>query len=168
MAFNRRQLLVAGAGVTALAALPACSNTGSNKPDEKKVEVFSWWSGPGEGEGLQALIDDFKKKNPGVEFVNAAVAGGSGTQARQVLATRLQGNQPPDSYQLHAGLEAADDIKANRLEDITYLYDANGWKTKFPSGLIEKLSIGGKIYAVPVNIHRSNLMWFSPKKLGEW
>lgn len=168
MAFNRRQLLVAGAGVTALAALPACSNTGSPKADEKKVEVFSWWSGPGEGEGLQALIDDFKKKNPGVEFVNAAVAGGSGTQARQVLATRLQGNQPPDSYQLHAGLEAADDIKANRLEDITYLYDANGWKTKFPAGLIEKLSIGGKIYAVPVNIHRSNLMWFSPKKLQEW
>ncbi|WP_117208555.1 ABC transporter substrate-binding protein [Allorhizocola rhizosphaerae] len=166
---NRRQLLAIGAGVSALAVLPSCSPSQSEqKPDEKKVEVFSWWSGPGEQEGLDALTANFKKNNPGVEFVNAAVAGGSGTQARSVLAARLQGNQPPDSYQLHAGLEAADDIKANRLEDITYLYEANGWKSKFPSGLIEKLSIGGKIYAVPVNIHRSNLMWFVPGKLQEW
>ncbi len=168
MAFNRRQLLVAGAGVTALAALPACSNSSSNKTAEKKVEVFSWWSGPGEGEGLQALIDEYKKENPGVDFINSAVAGGSGTQARQVLATRLQGNQPPDSYQLHAGQEAASDIKAGWLEDITYLYDANGWKSKMPAGLIDKLTVDGKIYAVPVNIHRSNLMWFLPKKLTEW
>ncbi|HCT77424.1 MAG TPA: ABC transporter substrate-binding protein [Micromonosporaceae bacterium] len=167
-AFNRRQVLVAGAGVSALAVLPACSNTGDPKPEEKKVEVFSWWSGPGEGEGLAALIENYKKNNPGVEFVNAAVAGGSGTQAKQVLSQRMRGGQPPDSYQLHAGLEASDDIKAGWLEDLTPLYDANGWKSKFPAGLIEKLSIGGKIYAVPVNIHRSNLMWYVPKKLTEW
>jgi glucose/mannose transport system substrate-binding protein len=166
--FTRRQLLAVGAGVSALALLPSCSKSAEEKPDEKKVEVFSWWSGPGEGEGLEALIAEFKSKNPGVEFVNAAVAGGSGTQARQALAARLLGKQPPDSYQLHAGLEAADDIKADRLEDITSLYEANGWKSKFPQGLIEKLSIGGKIYAVPVNIHRSNLMWYVPEKLQGW
>lgn len=167
-AFNRRQVLVAGAGVSALAVLPACSNTGDTDPQEKKVEVFSWWSGPGEGEGLEALIENYKKNNPGVEFINAAVAGGSGTQAKQVLSQRMRGGQPPDSYQLHAGLEASDDIKAGWLEDLTPLYDANGWKSKFPAGLIEKLSIDGKIYAVPVNIHRSNLMWYVPNKLTEW
>jgi glucose/mannose transport system substrate-binding protein len=167
--FTRRQLLAAGAGVSALTVLPSCSkDAGDQQTGEKKVEVFSWWSGPGEGEGLEALIAEFKSKNPGVEFTNAAVAGGSGTQARQVLASRLLGKQPPDSYQLHAGLEAADDIKADRLEDITYLYEANGWKAKFPAGLVDKLSISGKIYAVPVNIHRSNLMWFVPSKLQGW
>ncbi len=160
---------MAGAGVTALAALPACSNPpGSTDSGEKKVEVFSWWSGPGEEEGLKALIEKFKADNAGVEFVNAAVAGGSGTQAKQVLANRMRGAQPPDSYQLHAGLEASDDIKAGWLEDLTAMYDTNGWKAKFPKGLIDNLSIGGKIYAVPVNIHRSNLMWYVPKKLTEW
>src|SRR4051812_445753 len=142
MQIRRRQLLGAGLGATALAALPGCSDQGggsSGAPStEKKVEVFSWWSGPGEGEGLAALIEDFKKQNPGVEFVNAAVAGGSGTQARQVLTTRLLNNDPPDSYQLHAGQEAASDIKADKLEDITYLYDAGGWKPQFPKGLLDK------------------------------
>jgi len=100
MQFNRRQLLGAGLGASALLALPACSDSGDSGKagGEKKVEVFSWWSGPGEGEGLAALIEDFKKNNAGVEFVNAAVAGGSGTQARQVLTSRLLANQPPDSY----------------------------------------------------------------------
>jgi len=170
MQFNRRQLLGAGLGASALLALPACSSSGDSGSGsgEKKVEVFSWWSGPGEGEGLAALIEDFKKNNPGVEFVNAAVAGGSGTQARQVLTSRLLANQPPDSYQLHAGQEAASDIKAGKLEAIDSLYDANGWRDKFPKGLTEKLTIDGKIYAVPVNIHRSNLIFFNPKKLTEW
>lgn len=172
MQIGRRQLLGAGLGATALATLPGCSDQGngnSGTPStEKKVEVFSWWSGPGEGEGLAALIDDFKKQNPGVEFINAAVAGGSGTQARQVLTTRLLNNDPPDSYQLHAGQEAASDIKADKLEDITYLYQAGGWNAQFPKGLLDKLTIDGKIYAVPVNIHRSNLLFFNPKKLTEW
>ncbi|NUT35446.1 MAG: carbohydrate ABC transporter substrate-binding protein [Hamadaea sp.] len=170
MQVNRRQLLGAGLGASALLALPACSSSGDDGKGggEKKVEVFSWWAGPGEGEGLAALIEDFKKNNPGVEFVNAAVAGGSGTQARQVLTSRLLANQPPDSYQLHAGLEAASDIKAGKLEAIDYLYDANGWRDKFPKGLLDNLTIDGKIYAVPVNIHRSNLLFFNPKKLAEW
>ena len=172
MQIGRRQLLGAGLGATALAALPGCSDQGGGSTNtastEKKVEVFSWWSGPGEGEGLAALIDDFKKQNPGVEFINAAVAGGSGTQARQVLTTRLLNNDPPDSYQLHAGQEAASDIKADKLEDITYLYDGGGWKAQFPKGLLDKLTIDGKIYAVPVNIHRSNLLFFNPKKLAAW
>jgi glucose/mannose transport system substrate-binding protein len=166
MRTSRMGLVALGLAATLL-ALPACSSKPSSSGD-KEVEVFSWWSGPGEGEGLQALIDDFQKNNPGIKFTNAAVAGGSGTQARQVLATRLLQNQPPDSYQLHAGQEAASDIKDGRLDDITYLYNANGWKDKFPPGLIDKLTIDGKIYAVPVNIHRSNLLWFNPKKLAEW
>jgi glucose/mannose transport system substrate-binding protein len=168
---SRKGLLAVGLAA-ALFALSACSNSDKNNNGggtaSKDVEVFSWWSGPGEGEGLEALIKDFNKKYPDIKFTNAAVAGGSGTQARQVLQTRLLGGQPPDSYQVHAGLELASDIKDGRVEDITDLYDQNGWKDKFPAGLIEKLTIDGKIYSVPVNIHRSNLLWFNPKKLQAW
>lgn len=30
------------------------------------------------------------------------------------------------------------------------------------------MTISGKIYAVPVNVHRSNLIWYSPQKLAQW
>ena len=130
-----------------------------------QVEVFSWWTGAGEQEGLDAMIADFKKKNPTIDVVNAAVSGGAGTNAKAILANRLQAGNPPDSYQRHAGLEIADDIKAGKLEDLGKLYDSQGWRDKLPKGLLEAITIDGKIYSVPVNIHRANLIWFVPKTL---
>jgi glucose/mannose transport system substrate-binding protein len=132
-----------------------------------QVEVFSWWTGAGEQEGLDAMIADFKKKNPNIEVINAAVSGGAGTNAKAILANRLQAGNPPDSYQRHAGLELADDIKAGKLEDLGKLYQAQGWNDKLPKGLLEAITIDGKIYSVPVNIHRANLIWFVPKTLKD-
>jgi glucose/mannose transport system substrate-binding protein len=139
----------------------------AKEAEKDQVEVFSWWTGQGEQEGLDAMIADFKSKNPGIEFINAAVSGGAGTNAKAILANRLQAGNPPDSYQRHAGLELADDIKAGKLEDLTKLYEAQGWKDKMPKGLLEAITIDGKIYSVPVNIHRANLIWFVPKTLKD-
>jgi glucose/mannose transport system substrate-binding protein len=167
MRLSRRGLVALGL-VAALGAVPACSRSANNSSDKSggsKVEVFSWWTGPGEKEGLQAMVDDFKKSNPDIEFVNSAVSGGAGTNAKAILASRLQAKDPPSSYQRHAGLELQGDIKAGQVQDITYLYDKNGWKDKLPKGLLNAITIDGKIYAVPVNIHRANLMWFLPKTL---
>src|SRR5215468_10142546 len=117
-------------GLATAAGLSGCSpgSGGSGQADEAdQVEVFSWWAGPGEKEGLDAMVADFKKKFPGIEFTNAAVAGGSGTTARTILADRLKNNDPPDSYQAHAGLELQGDVKAGKVEDLTFLYDQQGW-----------------------------------------
>jgi glucose/mannose transport system substrate-binding protein len=167
---SRRGLLALGLAA-AMFALPACSSSandgsGNNAGGDKQVEVFSWWAGPGEKEGLDAMIADFKQKNPGVEFNNAAVAGGAGTNAKTILTTRLQNGNPPDSYQVHAGLELQSDIKAGKVEDISYLYDKEGWRDKLPKGLLDAITLDGKIYSVPVNIHRANLIWYSPKVLS--
>jgi glucose/mannose transport system substrate-binding protein len=124
MRLSRKGLVALGL-VAALGALPACSskaNESSDKGSGNKVEVFSWWTGPGEEEGLNAMIEDFKKNNAGVEVVNAAVSGGAGTNAKAILANRLQAKDAPTSYQRHAGLELADDIKAGQVDDITSLY----------------------------------------------
>src|SRR3954453_3282558 len=70
---------------------------------EDSLEIFSWWTSPGESKALQALFDAFTAANPGVKVVNATVAGGAGVNAKAVLQTRLQGGQPPDSWQTHVG-----------------------------------------------------------------
>jgi hypothetical protein len=70
-----------------------------------EVEVFSWWTAGGEAEGLEAMIGVFNDLYPEYDFVNAAVAGGAGTNARAVLASRLSANDPPSSWQGHAGQE---------------------------------------------------------------
>ncbi|MGH8792857.1 MAG: ABC transporter substrate-binding protein, partial [Stackebrandtia sp.] len=134
---------------------------------KNQVEVFSWWTGPGEEEGLAELVKLYKDANPDVEFVNAAIAGGSGDQAQAALTSRLQGNDPPDSFQGHAGAELTDYIEDGVLQDLTSLYDGEGWKDVMHEGILEGLTVEDKLYAVPVNVHRANLLWFNPSVLAD-
>jgi glucose/mannose transport system substrate-binding protein len=165
---RRRHLLTWALAAPAL-GLSACGQSGDQpaSQEDNQVEVFSWWAGPGEKEGFDALIAEFKRRYPDVEFINAVVAGGAGTNAKSVLAGRLKAGDPPDSYQAHAGLELASDIKAGWVLDLSYLYKQEGWTDKFPKGLVDAIAVEGKIYSVPVNIHRANLMWYSPKVLHD-
>ena len=133
-----------------------------------QVEVFSWWTGGGEAAGLEAMIKVFNAKYPDIEFINAAVAGGAGTNARAVLATRLQAGQAPDSWQGHAGQELIGTyVKADQIEPLNFLYEENGWLDVMPETLIPLISDNGNIYSVPVNIHRANVLWYNPTVLQD-
>jgi glucose/mannose transport system substrate-binding protein len=132
------------------------------------VEVFSWWTGGGEAAGLDAMIEVFGSKYPDVEFINAAVAGGAGTNARAVLATRLSASDPPDSWQAHAGQEIIGTyVAADQILPLNDLYEEQGWLDVMPETLIPLISADGNIYSVPVNIHRANVMWYNPALLDE-
>ena len=136
------------------------------QPSGKQVEVFSWWTGGGEAAGLDAMIKVFKEQNPDIEFINSAVAGGAGTNARAVLATRLSQNQPPDSWQGHAGQELIGTyVKDQKIEPLNFLYEEEGWLDVMPETLIPLISQDGNIYSVPVNIHRANVLWSNPAVL---
>lgn len=54
------------------------------------------------------------------------------------------------------------------MEDLSALFRQEGWLQAFPKGLIDLISYKGGIWSVPVNIHRSNVMWYLPAKLKEW
>jgi glucose/mannose transport system substrate-binding protein len=149
--------------VAAVVAGPLYAGSGGG--GRNQVEVYSWWTGPGEEDGLRAMIGDFETRNPGVHLINAAVSGGAGSNAKAILASRLLANDPPDSYQRHAGLELADDVSSGKVTDLTALYAEQGWTKVLPRGLLDKLTIGGRLYAVPVNIHRANLIWYQPATL---
>ncbi len=129
---------------------------------EKELEIFSWWTAGGEADGLNAMFEIFKKKYPDVEIVNATVAGGAGSNAKAVLATRMQSGNPPDSFQVHAGHELIDTwVVADKMEPVTDIFKENGWLDVFPKDLIDIISYEGEIWTVPVNIHRSNVLWYN-------
>ncbi|WP_309571502.1 ABC transporter substrate-binding protein [Deinococcus sp.] len=133
-----------------------------------KLEIFSWWSGD-EAPALEALIKVYKAKYPSVAVDNATVSGGAGTNAKAVLKTRMLGGTPPDSFQAHAGQELIGTwVVANRMQDLTPLFKSEGWMKVFPADLVKLISAKGGIWSVPVNVHRSNVMWYNPAKLKEW
>jgi len=130
------------------------------------VEVFSWWVGPGEADGLAAMVKIFQAKYPNETFVNAAVAGGAGTNAQAVLATRLAAGDPPDSWQAHAGMATFAYQTAKEIQPLDDFYAKTGFGSALPKTLLPLISVDGHPYSVPVNIHRSNVMWYNPKVLS--
>ncbi|MBA3415170.1 MAG: carbohydrate ABC transporter substrate-binding protein [Chloroflexia bacterium] len=132
------------------------------------LEVFSWWTSPGEAPALQALFDTFNGLYPDVEIVNAAVAGGAGVNARAVLITRLQGNQPPDSWQTHVGRELIDNYVAPGFcEPVTDIYESEGLLEVMPQTLIDQASQDSEQYSVPVGVHRGNGFWYNRQVMEE-
>lgn len=159
-----RKALAAGLAALSLLAVSACgSDTESGSTDE--VEVFTWWAEGSEKAGLDALVKVFDEQNPDLKFVNGAVAGGAGSDAKNVLQSRLQNGEPPATFQAHAGAELTDYINAGQIEDLTDLYEEKGWNEQFPEGLLERLTQDGGIYSVPSNIHRANVLWANPAVL---
>jgi len=96
----------------------------------------------------------YKSLYPDVEIINATVAGGAGTNAKAVLATRLEGGDPPDSFQVHAGLEVEKYSPTDYLSPLDEMLDAE----VYPADLLQMLKYEGHYWSIPVNIHRSNVL----------
>jgi glucose/mannose transport system substrate-binding protein len=161
-----RRAAVAVVGLAALLASAACGG-GSSGTSSKNVEVFTWWADGGEKAGLDGLVRTFGTACANYTFVNGAVAGGAGANAKQVLASRLQQNDPPDTFQAHAGAELTDYINAGQIQDLSAQYQQWGLSQAFPKGLIDNLTVQGKIYSVPANIHRANVVWTNKTVLSK-
>lgn len=180
---NRRKFLqVAGFGASA-AFMAACAapvapgaapaapaaEGGAAAADAGALEIFSWWTAGGEVEALNALYEVFSAQNPDVEIQNAAIAtggAGQGGEMKALLETRMMGGQPPDSFQVHLGRELIDShVVAGRMEPLDTLYEEEGYYDVFPQDLIDIASYDGHPWSVPVNIHRSNVLWYRPSKL---
>ena len=157
------------AAVFAAIALAVSSAPASNAATDKQLEIFTWWASGGEAAGLAGMTTEFERLNPNTPFINASVAGAAGVNAKGVLVSRMQAGNPPDTFQAHAGEELSSYVKAGQIEDVSFLYKQEGWDKIFPKDLIKTLTTNGKIYSVPVNIHRSNVLWWNPaaaKKAG--
>ena len=124
-------VLLVAALVAGVSACGDDDDDGGQGGGGNRFEFFSWWTGGGDSEGI---------------------AGGAGTNAQAELANRLLADDPPDSYQRHAGAELLEDIEAGEVEDLTFLYEEEGWRDVFPQRLLDLITVDDKIYSVPVDI----------------
>ncbi|MDQ4044155.1 MAG: extracellular solute-binding protein, partial [Chloroflexota bacterium] len=135
---------------------------------EDQLEIFSWWTNPGEVDGLQQLFDHFSETNPNVEIINATVAGGAGVNAQVALQTRLNGGDPPDSWQTHPGEELFSlYVDPGYCDPVTDLWDENGWNDVYPQGIINQLERDGEKWLVPVGVHRGNVMFYNRQVVAD-
>src|SRR3989441_4978923 len=148
--------------------LAACASSSPTTTGSGSLEIFSWWTAGGEADGLAEMFKIYQQKYPAVKIVNAAVAGGAGSNAKAVLATRMQGGKPPDSFQVHAGQELISTwVKASKMDPITQIWKDENWDAVMPKDLKDIVSSGSDVWSVPVNVHRGNALWYNSKLLTD-
>jgi glucose/mannose transport system substrate-binding protein len=131
-----------------------------------KVEVFSWWTAPGETEALQSLINLHQGSYPNARIYNAAtdpkvVSGGD--EAKVVLQQRLEDGDPPDAFQTNA-FELKRGYLASSpglLEPLDDLFDEEGLTDSMAPELLRDVTVDGQVLAVPVNVHRENGLFYN-------
>lgn len=165
----QRKVAMALTSVVAIGALSACGSTTTstgNTPvasGPKQLQIFSWWTGVASSKALGSLVKVFNQKYPSIKVINEAVAGGAGSNAKAVLASRMEANNPPGTFQVHAGGGTLLSwINAGDMAPLNSLYQQQGWYHDFPKSLLNMLTVKGNIYAVPVDMQRSNVLWYNP------
>jgi glucose/mannose transport system substrate-binding protein len=138
---------------------------GGTSTESVKVEVFSWWTAPGEAEALQELVALHRENYPRQRIYNAAtdpavISGGE--DAKAVLRTRLDAGDPPDAFQTNAYevaglLEETPDL----LQPLDDIFEEQDLTDNVAPEVLSQVTFDGNILAVPVNVHRENGLFYN-------
>jgi glucose/mannose transport system substrate-binding protein len=137
------------------------------RPKEDVVEIYHWWTSGGEKAAIDALVAVFEDRYPDVFVKQTPVAGGAGYVMKALMKSLVLAGEAPDAFQMHAGYEGKPYFDADYLEPISDLWDAEGWKDVIPDVVEAMVKFDGEYYAVPVNIHRVNVVWYNKPLLDE-
>jgi glucose/mannose transport system substrate-binding protein len=138
----------------AIASLSAGSALAQAAPP---TEVMHWWTSGGEAAAVKVFADRFNAA--GGQWVDNAVAGGE--NARAAAINRIVGGNPPASSQFNTGRQFDDLVAQDLLADMSSVATDGKWADVMPAAIVEAASRDGKFYAVPVNIHGHNWMFYN-------
>ncbi|MEM0172641.1 MAG: extracellular solute-binding protein [Thermoproteota archaeon] len=132
------------------------------------LEIYHWWTSGGEKAAINALVAVFEEKYPGVGVIQSPVAGGAGYVMKTVMKSLVLAGEAPDSFQVHAGYEMKPYVDAGYLDPINDLWAEEGWSKVFPPVVQDMVKFGNNYYAVPLDIHRVNVVWYNKHVLDKY
>src|SRR5215212_12077850 len=128
-----------------------------------KAEVMHWWTSAGESAAVKVFADQFTKA--GGTWIDTAIAGG--VNARAAAVNRIVGGNPPTMSQFNTGKQFEELASNELLRDVEKQAQAGKWRELMPKPIVDATVRDGKFYAVPVNIHGQNWMFYNTKVLAD-
>lgn len=150
-----------------VAATEAAVATATAPPPRKQLEIFHWWTAPGEREAADAMFAAFYTMYPDIEVVENPVQGGGGTELRVVLKARIEADIPPDTFATLGGAELKDYVDNGVLQPLDDFYAESGYASHIPKPLLNAVTIEGHPYSVPLNMHLENILYYNKKLFDE-
>jgi alpha-glucoside transport system substrate-binding protein len=141
--------------------LAACQSGGTGTTSgggsgSKTVSVLGTWGG-NEQDSFLAMVKPFEDKTG----IKVQYEGTRDLNA--VLATRVQGGNPPDLAGLPGPGQMADFAKQGKLIDLGGVLDMSQMNSDYSSDWIKLGQVNGKQYGIFIKAAVKGLIWYSPK-----
>jgi glucose/mannose transport system substrate-binding protein len=130
---------------------------------QMKAEVLHWWTSAGESAAVKVFADQFTKA--GGTWVDNAIAGGA--NARTAGINRMVGGNPPTMMQFNTGKQFDELVSNDLVRDVDAKANAGKWRELMPKPIVEATVREGKFFAVPVNIHGQNWLFYNTKVFAD-
>ena len=131
----------------------------------QKAEVIHWWTSGGEAAAIKEFASAYTKA--GGTWVDTPVAGGGGSAARTVIINRTIGGDPPMAAQFNYGKQYEEIIKEGLLNNLDDVAAKGNWDKILPEKIKGQVKVNGHYYAVPVNLHNENWIWYNKAVLAK-
>jgi alpha-glucoside transport system substrate-binding protein len=131
----------------------AATDTGAAEQVSGSISVLAVWTGA-EGESFQAVLDGFKEANPDVN-----VRYQSAKDPGQVLATSVEGGNPPDLAALPSPGLMRDFANRNALKPIDFARDAIA--EGYSESWLDLGTVDGTLYGVFFKGANKSTVWYN-------
>jgi glucose/mannose transport system substrate-binding protein len=133
----------------------------------RKLEIYHWWTAPGEREAADAMFAALKAKYPDIELVENPNPGGGGVNQRVVLQSRIAAGDYPDTFQTLGGAELKNYVDSGVLQPLDDLYKEINYSAVIPGPLAKSVTVNGHQYTIPLNMHIQNILYYNKKLFDE-
>ena len=132
-----------------------------------KLQIYHWWTAPGEREAADAMFKALKDKYPNITVEENPNPGGGGVNQRVVLQSRIASGDYPDTFQTLGGAELKGYVDSGVLKPLDDLYKELNYDAVIPGPLAKAVTIDGHPYTVPLNMHLQNILYYNKKLFDE-
>ena len=133
--------------------------------DPQKAEVIHWWTSGGEAAAVKVFADAYNAA--GGQWIDSAIAGGGGEAARTAGINRIVGGNPPTMMQFNTGKQLDEMVANGYLASLDAAAAAGKWDQVLPKPISDAAKRDGHYYALPVNIHGQNWLFYNTKALAD-
>lgn len=160
-------------GVTGVALVSTCAC--SVPPEILELEVSTWWGSGSEQLAFEEVKKLHQQRHPEVRIESTEFPVAD--EAREFVARNVLAGAAPDTFQANIGADliawtmvdtvANDDPGTRHIEPLDDLLGDRTFWNHLPTELVKALRVGElePPYAIPINIHRLNLVYYRPDRL---
>lgn len=155
------------APATQAPATVAPATQAPTQPVERHLQIYHWWTAPGEREAADAMFAALKKAYPDIVVDENPSPGGGGVNQRVVLQSRIAAGDYPDTFQTLGGAELKNYVDSGVLQPLDDFYKETGYDKVIPGPLLKAVTVNGHPYVVPLNMHIQNILYYNKKLFDE-